>query len=153
MRFIAYSSLVWAALFLLGACDENEPPLDEELKTRILLDKSWETAYVTIDGTDVTDLGYSLMVLTFDREGGWTSQNANGLFAASGSWQFVAGSNGPNINRITMGDKEVDLVLNPEGSTLTLRLERDGSEVIGGRGKQAGGSYEIYLLPKFTVAE
>jgi hypothetical protein len=134
---------------LFCSCEDDPSGQTEEDRARILLSKTWEVGYVTVEGTDVTDLGYLLMQLNFDQNGQWQSINSNDLFASSGTWSFANGSNGKDLNTIILSETTVPIVLNPEGSTLTMRFERSGNEVIGGRSKQAGGSYEILLIPKF----
>ncbi len=143
----------WALMLafpLLSSCEEDSSGQTEEDRARILLSKTWEVGYVTVEGTDVTDLGYLLMQLTFDQNGQWQSVNANNLFVGSGTWSFADGNNGKDLSTIIMSEKTIPIVLNPEGSTLTMRFERSGNEVIGGRSQQAGGSYEILLIPKFV---
>jgi hypothetical protein len=143
--------ILWALValtFVSSSCKEDEPPLDDERKTIILLAKTWEVAYVTLEGIDVTDFGYSLLQLTFDEAGSWSSQNSNTLFSASGTWQYISGA--PNLAEITMSGKLVTIILNPEGSTLTMRFNRTTNETIGGRVSETGGAYEIYLIPKFV---
>jgi hypothetical protein len=135
---------------LLTSCEDDPSGQTEEDRARILLSKTWEVAYITVEGTDVTDLGYLLMQLTFDQNGQWQSINSNNLFAGSGTWSFADASNGKDLSTIIMSEKAIPIVLNPEGSTLTMRFERSGNEVIGGRSQQAGGSYEILLIPKFV---
>jgi hypothetical protein len=128
----------------IASCEDDKTASPADVAS-ILISKTWETGYVRIDGTDVTDLGYLLMQLTFAKEGTWTATNSNDLFVASGIWKF-----GATNAKLLLGSREIDIVLNPEGSTLTMRFSRNGNESIGGRTNKAGGSYEIYLIPKFS---
>jgi hypothetical protein len=148
-----FVTVLFFTLLLASSCQEDETPLDDERKARILIGKTWETAYVTLEGTDITDFGYSLMQLTFDQSGSWTSENSNDLFASSGSWQFATGTSGVDLTRISMSGKDVGIILNPEGSTLTMRFERTTNETIGGRKTDTGGTYELYLIPKFVPGD
>lgn len=149
LRFIfAHTGVLM--LLLASGCDEKEVLLTEERKATILLSKPWEVGYVLLDGGDITDLGFLLMTLEFEASGVWRSNNSNGLFSASGTWRFADGLNGKNLNKIDFNGTLVDVILNPEGSTLTLRFERTSSGPVGGRGTRATGRYEIYLLPKFA---
>jgi hypothetical protein len=139
-----------ATLLTFASCEEQEQALTEERKATILLSKPWEIGYVLVEGGDVTDLGFSLLTLTFEQNGSWTSTNANGLFAASGRWSFADGPNGKDLNRLDFSGTQINIFLNPEGSTLTMRFERTGTGPIGGKTHQIAGSYELYLLPKFA---
>ncbi len=139
-------ALLFVSCLLHWGCKDEPVAIDALRNATILLSKPWETAYVRINDADVTDLGYSLMQLSFTEDGTWTSTNANGLFAVEGTWEFAQN----DASRLILSGRETRIVLNPEGSTLTIRFERVGNEVIGGRASQSGGDYEIYLLPKFV---
>jgi hypothetical protein len=137
-------------LVLFTGCDEKEKPIDEVGEATILLTKVWETSYVSIEQTDVTDLGYSLMQLEFLDNGTWKSTNSNDLFAPSGTWKFVKTGNSTDITRLDFSGKQISISLNDVGSSLVMRFDRVGNEIIGGRTSQLGGAYELFLLPKFT---
>jgi hypothetical protein len=119
-------------------------------KATFLLSKVWETSYVAIEGTDVTDLGYTLLRLEFLSNGSWKSVNSNGLFAAAGTWKFLKSGTTTDVTRLDLSGKEISIALNAEGSSLIIRFDRSGGETIGGRASQAGGSYELFMLPKFV---
>jgi hypothetical protein len=135
---------------LLVGCEEDKKPIDEARRASLLLAKVWETSYVAIEGTDVTDLGYSLMQVEFLNNGTWKSVNSNGLFAPTGTWKFVTSGSTSDLTRLDFSGKEISITLNEEGSSLVMRFERVGSEIVGGRASQSGGDYEIFLLPKFA---
>lgn len=145
MKKIVLAILLLSCLLHSG-CKDESVAIDPLRNATILLSKTWETAYVSVDNTDVTDFGYSLMQLSFTEGGTWTATNANGLFADGGGWEFAEN----DASRLILSGRETRIVLNPEGSTLTIRFERVGNEVIGGRTSQSGGNYEVYLLPKFV---
>jgi hypothetical protein len=139
--------LVWCMSALFACEDASE--ISEAEKAKILLTKPWEVAYVLLNSTDVTDLGYSLMQIEFSENGTWQSLNANGLFQQTGSWSLSEVESATDVLMLSMSGKEVEIRLNPEGSTLTMNFTRDGDETIGGRAKESGGDYQIYWLPKF----
>lgn len=149
MRTI-FPVLAIIGLCLVASCEEDENTLDEAAITTLLLAKVWETGYVAIEGTDVTDLGYSLMQVEFLDNGTWKSTNSNGLFAPTGTWKFVVNGGVTDFTRLDFSGKEISITLNEEGTSLLMQFERVGSEIVGGRTSQTGGEYEILMLPKYT---
>lgn len=141
--------VVGTLLMGLAGC-APEDGLSEEDKMRIRIVKPWEVAYVLLNSTDITDLGYSLFRFELREDGTWTAAHSQDLFATSGEWSFGRTNGQPDLNKLILSGKEVQMIVNPEGSTLTLRFFRNGTETIGGRTAQTGGNYEIYLLPQFV---
>jgi hypothetical protein len=142
-------ALLWLAIATFSSCNDPDT-LSEEEKVKILLIKPWEVAYVQLESTDVTDLGYSLMQIEFLEDGTWTATQTNSLFGASGTWQLAPIESAVALNSFQLSGKEVLFRLSPDGASLTFYFEREGSETIGGRTRNTGGSYEIYWLPKFV---
>jgi hypothetical protein len=98
-----------------------------------------------LNGTDITDLGYTLTTLEFKNDGTWLCQFGGDIFSNSGTWSFT----GDELITINLSGVTTTIALQNQGSNLTLRFEKNGSEPIGGKVKTVNGNYEIYLLPVY----
>ncbi|MFZ5972160.1 MAG: hypothetical protein ACOYXA_11265 [Bacteroidota bacterium] len=137
-------------LFLLTSvallsCKEDDDGLTDIEKATILLAKQWDVSSVLLEGTDITNFGYTLSKIQFNADGTWAATNGGSLFSSSGSWTFA----NDNLNVLNMSGTEVYIALNEQGLNLELRFTLTGATPIGGRVSSIQGDYIVFLLPSY----
>jgi hypothetical protein len=143
MKFFLQTIFLFSIVIL--SCNDAEDGLTEKEKATLLLTKKWSVANIILNGTDITDYGYTLTKIEFKKDGTWTCQFGGDILDNAGTWSYV----GEELSTINLSGVSTSINLQNQGSNLTLRFEKNGSDPIGGKVKTVNGDYEIFLLPVY----
>ena len=124
---------------VLASCGSHSAPTEAD-KTRGLLNSgAWKVDYVTVDGTDQTDV-YKNFTISFSGNT-YSTTNGGGAWSVNGTWQFIDAT-GKQIKR---SDNLVVNINEVSASKLVLSFTLDDNSY-SGRSSSVGGLNVFTLI-------
>jgi len=136
-RRVLQSVLILSLFVFQMACHKDKPVINPEEVQIAKISGIWAPGTITKDNLDITSL-FPGFTLELKADKSFVASNANGLFSATGTWDFKTG----DLNVLEMDGLEVTLS-NLTTSTMNMSFTKP---VPGGRMAGLDGQYLLALV-------